>query len=64
MLFSRHHRKQMLAIIITDKPKPVADRVMADLRRGVTAMSGKGMYTWTGVRSILICALVRVTEVH
>ena len=54
--------KQMLAIIITDKPKPVADRVMADLRRGVTAMSGKGMYTGQD-RSILICALT-VTEVH
>ncbi len=61
-LFSHRHRKQMLAIIITDKPKPVADRVMADLRRGVTAMSGKGMYTGQD-RSILICALT-VTEVH
>jgi uncharacterized membrane protein len=61
-LFPRHKRKQMLAIIITDNAKPVADRIMADLRRGVTAMSGTGMYTGTD-RSILICALT-VTEVH
>ncbi len=52
----------MLAIIITDHAKPVADRIMTDLRRGVTAMSGTGMYTGQD-RSILICALT-VTEVH
>jgi len=62
VFFPRHRRKQMLAIIITDHPKPVADRVMADLRRGVTAMSGKGMFTGQD-RSVLFCALT-VTEVH
>jgi hypothetical protein len=61
-LYPRHRRKQMLAIIITDKAKTVADRVMTDLRRGVTSMSGTGMYTGTD-RSILICALT-ITEVH
>jgi len=61
-LYPRHRRKQMLAIIITDKAKAVADRVMTDLRRGVTSMSGTGMYTGTD-RSILICALT-ITEVH
>ena len=35
---------------------------MTDLRLGVTALSGKGMYTGQK-RSVLICALT-VTEVH
>ena len=61
-LAARNRRKQMLALIITDQPKLVADRILTDLRRGVTALSGKGMYTGQD-RSILICALT-VTEVH
>ncbi len=61
-LLPHHRRKQMLAIIVTDRAKPVADRIMTDLRRGVTSMPGMGMYTGQE-RSILICALT-VTEVH
>jgi uncharacterized membrane protein len=61
-LYLRHRRKQMLAIIITDKAKAVADRIMTDLRRGVTSMPGTGMYTGAE-RSVLICALT-ITEVH
>ena len=54
-------RKQLLALIITDKAQEVADRILSDMKRGVTSMAGKGMYT--GVEhSILICALT-VTEV-
>jgi uncharacterized membrane protein len=37
-------------------------RIMTDLGRGVTSLSGKGMYTGQD-RSVLICALT-VTEVH
>jgi uncharacterized membrane protein len=62
MFAPRHQRKQLLAIIITDKPEPVAQRILADLRRGVTSMTGKGMYTGAD-RAILMCALT-VTEVH
>ncbi|MEW5938541.1 MAG: DUF2270 domain-containing protein [Chloroflexota bacterium] len=61
-LYPRHHRKQFLALIITDKTKQVADRILTDLKRGVTAMSGKGMYTGQK-KSILMCALT-ITEVH
>ena len=39
-----------------------AMRILADLGRGVTALSGKGMYTGSE-RSVLMCALT-VTEVH
>lgn len=57
-----HRRKQLMAIIITEKAEAVSNRILTDLRRGVTALSGKGMYTGQE-RSVLICALT-VTEVH
>ena len=58
----RHRRRQLLALIITGKAEQVSKRILADLRRGVTAMQGKGMYTGSE-RTILICALT-VTEAH
>ncbi|MGZ9223525.1 MAG: DUF2270 domain-containing protein [Anaerolineales bacterium] len=57
-----HRRKQLMALIITSKAEDVAKRILTDLGRGVTALSGKGMYTGQE-RSVLICALT-VTEVH
>jgi uncharacterized membrane protein len=61
--FAPHHRrKQLMALIITGKAEDVSRRIMTDLRRGVTALTGKGMYTGQE-RSVLICALT-VTEVH
>ena len=57
-----HRRKQLMALIITAKPEAVAGRILTDLGRGVTALTGKGMYTGQE-RSVLICALT-VTEVH
>jgi len=57
-----HRRKQLMALIITSKADDVANRILTDLGRGVTALSGKGMYTGEE-RSVLICALT-VTEVH
>ncbi len=55
-------RKQLVAFIITGNPEAVSTRILTDLKRGVTALSGKGMYTGQN-RSVLICALT-VTEVH
>ena len=55
-------RQQLMALIITSMADAVSQRIMTDLRRGVTALSGKGMYTGQD-RSVLICALT-VTEVH
>lgn len=51
-----------MALIITDKAQTVSDRIMTDLKRGVTSMQGKGMYTGKD-RSILMCALT-ITEAH
>lgn len=58
----RHRRKQLLAFIITDKTEAVSSRILTDLRRGVTAMPGKGMYTGKE-HSVLMCALT-ITEAH
>jgi uncharacterized membrane protein len=58
----RHRRQQLMALIITNMADEVSQRIMADLRRGVTALTGKGMYTGQD-RSVLICAIT-VTEVH
>ncbi len=55
-------RNQLLAQIITDKPEIVSARILTDMKRGVTALQGKGMYTGKN-GSILLCALT-VTEVH
>ena len=57
-----HRRKQLMALIITGNPEAVAGRILTDLGRGVTALTGKGMYTGQE-KSVLICALT-VTEVH
>ncbi len=62
IFFPRYKRKQFLAIIITEKADSVSNRIMTDLRRGVTALTGKGMYTGRK-RSVLMCALT-VTEIH
>jgi len=61
-LAPRHQRRQLLALIITNKAESVSKRILADLGRGVTAMAGKGMYTGQK-RAILLCALT-VTEVY
>lgn len=62
LLYPRQRRRQMLALIITDKAEAVSSRILTDLRRGVTALPGKGMYTGKD-HSVLMCALT-VTEVH
>ena len=62
ILAPRHQRRQLLALIITNQADTVSKRILTDLGRGVTAMTGKGMYTGQK-RAILMCALT-VTEVH
>ena len=62
LLYPRHRRRQLMALIITEKAQAVSNRILSDLKRGVTAVTGKGMYTGRE-RAVLICA-VTVTEVH
>lgn len=49
-------REQFLALVITDHAEAIARRVLSELRRGMTALSGTGMYTGQP-RSVLLCAL-------
>lgn len=51
-----------VATIITTQPQPVADRILADLERGITDWTGRGMYTGTE-RHVLLCAVSRAETV-
>jgi uncharacterized membrane-anchored protein YitT (DUF2179 family) len=46
------------AFIITDQPQKVADAVLHDLQRGVTAWEGKGMFTEQG-HTVLFVTIAR-----
>jgi uncharacterized membrane protein len=63
-LYPGHRRSQLLAFIITrrDTSAAISQGIIEQLRRGVTEMSGKGMYTGED-RAILMCALT-VTEIN
>jgi uncharacterized membrane protein len=53
-------RQQLLALIVANKPQAVADRILQEMHRGVTALHGRGMYTQQD-RDVLLVA-VTVTE--
>ena len=57
----RHYRQQMLALVISTKPGEIAGRVIKEMRRGVTALHGTGMYA-KQERDVLLVALT-VTEI-
>jgi uncharacterized membrane protein len=54
-------RQQLLAFIITDRAEAVSERILREMNRGVTALSGVGMYS-KQPHAVLLCALT-VTEV-
>ncbi|MGQ9792710.1 MAG: DUF2270 domain-containing protein [Anaerolineae bacterium] len=58
----RYQREQLLALIITDQAQAISDKILHEMKRGVTALTGTGMYTGQA-RTVLMCALT-VTEVH
>jgi uncharacterized membrane protein len=49
-------RHEQLAIIITTKPEDVSQQLLSFLKRGVTALEGRGMYSGEP-RSVLLCAV-------
>lgn len=55
-------RRQLFALIITDKTQAVGDRILKDMQRGVTALEGRGLFTGQE-HGVLMCALT-VTEVN
>ncbi len=54
-------RQQLLAIIIANEPQKIADRAQREMRRGVTALHGRGMYLQQE-RDVLLVA-VTVLEI-
>lgn len=62
-IWQRPHaqRDEFMTMIITDKGPAVAEKIMQDLNRGVTALHGEGMYTQKA-REVLMCALTE-TEI-
>jgi len=50
---------ERLAIIITSRGTQVAQRLLTELGRGVTALEGTGMYT-SSSRDVLLCAITDV----
>ncbi len=50
---------EQLAIIITSKREQIAQELMQEIKRGVTALHGVGMYTGQA-RDVLLCALTQV----
>jgi uncharacterized membrane protein len=63
-LYPKHHRNQLLAFIIVkqERSAEISKAIIDNLKRGVTALNGKGMYTGEE-RAILMCALT-ITEIH
>lgn len=57
------HRREQLAIIITDQPEAVSEQLLSLLKRGVTALEGVGMYT-RQARSVLLCAVTPAEIPH
>lgn len=55
-------RQQLLALIISNKPQEIADGVLKELKRGVTALHGKGMYA-KQEREVLLIAIT-ITEMQ
>ncbi|MBI3361843.1 MAG: DUF2270 domain-containing protein [Chloroflexi bacterium] len=51
-------RQQLLCLIISARPQAIADRVMKELRRGVTALHGKGMYAQQDRDVLMVAATV------
>jgi uncharacterized membrane-anchored protein YitT (DUF2179 family) len=46
------------AMIVTNRPQEISDRVLQDLERGVTFLEGTGAYTGSS-RPVLYCVITR-----
>lgn len=57
-----HRRDQLLAFVVASNPEAVAQRIINEMARGVTALHGRGMYL-NRERDVLTVALT-VTEVE
>lgn len=55
-------RKQLMALMITDRAKEVSSLVLEEMRRGVTAFDAKGMYT--GSPHTMLMVALTISEVN
>jgi len=55
--------QDQIAIIITSRGQAIASRLLEELKRGVTALEGTGMYTGE-TRDVLLCAITDVQAAH
>lgn len=62
-MFPNLRPEPRLAIIITSQKEAMSERIMHELERGVTALSGTGMYSGES-RDVLLCALTGVQLGH
>jgi hypothetical protein len=53
-----HKRQQLLCLIISEHPQDIAARIMKEMRRGVTALHGKGMYAQQDREVLMVAATV------
>jgi len=52
-----------IIFIISRKSKTISDRIMTELKRGVTLLNGTGLYTNKGI-DVLLCVVHRESEVQ
>jgi uncharacterized membrane protein len=58
----KRRRKQVLALVVAANPMAVADRIIREMKRGATALHGRGMFLQQE-RDVLLIALT-VTEIE
>jgi uncharacterized membrane protein len=58
---SNNRRQALIVYIITDRSQAVSERVLRDMKRGLTALPGIGMYSGQA-HTVLMCVLT-VTEI-
>ena len=54
-------RKQVMTLIVTNEPKKVADRIVAEMSRSATILEGKGAYT--GKKHAVLMVAITITEI-
>lgn len=57
----KRRRRQVLAMIVTDHARVISDRIIDEMKRGTTGLSGKGMFS--GAEHTVLMVALTITEV-
>ncbi|NUM45326.1 MAG: DUF2270 domain-containing protein [Anaerolineales bacterium] len=57
----KRRRRQILALVVTDRAQPVSDRILDQMKRGATALTGTGMFS--GAQHSVLMIAMTITEV-